>query len=95
MNRADLIVVLTLVAMACIALSWGARADPWARDYAGECQSRARMIERIEAIPELEREWSTWAGQVDARTLRYVLYARHWLAAGLNSRQAWSSCPSL
>lgn len=94
MNRADYVVLLTLVGLAALALSWGARADGYARDYSSECPTWARMVERIEALPADGRDWQTWMSEADPIVKRYVLSARNWLEAGRTSRQAWNECPS-
>ena len=94
MTRADYLVLLTLVALAALALSWGARADGYARNYSSECPTWARMVERIEALPVAQREWDLWMNEADKIVQRYILSARNWIESGHTGKQAWSECSS-
>lgn len=61
----------------------------------GDCHAWARLVESVEAIPVEQHQWARWLHESDSLTKRYIMSARNWLDAGLNSQQAWAECGSV
>ena len=80
-------VVAALIIVLCV---WAYRAS------ADDCQTRARLVEQLYAIPASERpayyDELRYLAHHDRVVIKHVINAINWVEAGLSSEDAWREC---